>query len=157
MRIILIVLETKENGKEALCHLGVFSVCEDTKYTICNTCQAKVSRGRGSTKSYTTTNLVGHLVKHPDINKQYSEQKFVQEAPPIKVTRKRKIEQQLSLEEETQELSKPWDINDARSQRVHKRIGEMLAVDCQPLSMVEDVGFRRVLQILEKQNFTYFS
>ena len=25
----------------------------------------------------------------------------------------------------------------------------MLAVDCQPLSMVEDVGFRRVQQILE--------
>ena len=25
----------------------------------------------------------------------------------------------------------------------------MLAVDCQPLSMVEDVGFKRVLQILE--------
>ena len=30
-----------------------------------------------------------------------------------------------------------------------KRIGEMFAVDCQPLSMVEDVGFKRVLQILE--------
>ena len=66
----------------------------------------------------------------------------------MKETCKRKIEQQLSLEE-TQELSKPWDINDAWSQRVHKRIGEMLAVDCQPLSMVEDVGFKRVLQILE--------
>ena len=67
---------------------------------------------------------------------------------PMKEKHKRKIEQQLSLEE-TQELSKPWDINDARSQCVHKRIGEMLAVDCQPLSMVEDVGFKRVLQILE--------
>ena len=32
---------------------------------------------------------------------------------------------------------------------MHKRIGEMLAVDCKPLSMVEDVGFKRVLQILE--------
>ena len=129
MRIISIVLETKENGDEALRHLGVFSVCEDAKYTIYNTCQAKLSRGGGSTKSYTTINLVSHLVKHPDNNKQYSEQKSIQEAPPIKVTHKRKIEQQLSLEE-TQELSKLWDINDARSQRVHKRIGEMLAVDC---------------------------
>ena len=64
MNIILIVLGTKENGEEALHHLGVFSVCEDTKYAICNTCQAKVSRGEGSTKSYTTTNLVSHLIKH---------------------------------------------------------------------------------------------
>ena len=120
---------------------------EDTKYAICNTCQVKVSRGGRSTKSYTTTNLVSHLVKHPDVNKQYIERKSAQE-PPVRVTRKRKIEQQLSLEE-TQELSKPWDINDARSQRVHRRIGEMLAVDCQPLSVVEDVGFKRVLQILE--------
>ena len=124
-----------------------FSVCEDTKYAICNTYQMKVSRGGGSTKSYTTTNLVSHLVKHPDVNKQYIEWKSAQEAPPIKETHKRKIEQQLSLEE-TQELSKPWDMNDARSQCVHKRIGEMLAVDCQSLSMVEDVGFKRVLQIL---------
>ena len=66
----------------------------------------------------------------------------------MKEMRKSKIEQQLFLKE-TQELSKPWDINDARSQRVHKRIGNMLAVDCQLLSMVEDIGFKRVLQILE--------
>lgn len=121
---------------------------EDTKYAICNTCQAKVSRGGGSTKSYTTTNLVNHLAKHPDVNKQYIECKSAQEATHIKETRKRKTEQQLSLKE-TQQLSKPWDINDDRSQRVHKRIGEMLAVDCQALSMVEDVGFKRMLQILE--------
>ena len=41
MHIILIVLETKQNGEETRCHLGVFSVCEDTKYAICNTCQVK--------------------------------------------------------------------------------------------------------------------
>ena len=76
-----------------------FSVSEDTKYAICGTCQLKVSRGGGNTKSYTTTNLVSHLTKHPDVNKQYVERKFAQEARPIKVTRKRKIEQQLSLEE----------------------------------------------------------
>ena len=92
---------------------------EDMKYAVCNTCQAKVSRGGGSTKSYTTTNLVSHLAKHPDINKQYIERKESQETPPQKQTRKRKLEQQLLLEE-TQELSKPWDINDVRSQRVLK-------------------------------------
>ena len=88
---------------------------------------------------------MSHLVKHPDVNKQYNEQKSTQEARPVKETHKRKIEQQLSLQE-TPELSKPWDINDGRSQRMHKNIGKMLAVDCQPLSMVEDVGFKRVLR-----------
>ena len=122
-----------------------FQCFKDTKYAICNTFQMKVSRGGGSMNSYTTTNLVSHLIKHPDVNKQYIERKSVQEAPPMKETRKRK---QLSLEK-TQELSKPWDIHDARSQRVHKRIGEMLAIDCQPLSVVEDVGFKRALQILK--------
>ena len=53
MRVILIVLEIKENGEETLRHLEFFLVSEDTKYAICNTCQTKVSRGGGSTKSYT--------------------------------------------------------------------------------------------------------
>ena len=82
------------------------------------------------------------------MNKQYFEQKSAKEAPTLKVTHKKKIEQQLSLQE-MQELSKPWDINNTRSQHVHKRIGEMLSIDCQPLSMVENVGFKRVLQTLE--------
>ncbi|XP_065908971.1 zinc finger BED domain-containing protein 4-like [Dysidea avara] len=100
-----------------------FVVDEDTKYAVYNTFQAKVSKGGSSTKSYTTTNLVSHLTKHLDVIHK--------------------------IVNEVQELSKPWDINDTRSQRVHKRIGEMLAVDCQPLLMVEDVGFKRVLQTLE--------
>ena len=45
-----------------------FTVTEDTKYAICNTCKTKVSRGGGSTQSYTTTTLVSHLAKHPDLN-----------------------------------------------------------------------------------------
>ena len=96
-------------------------------------------------KSYTTTNSMSHLTKHPNVNTEYSERKAVKEIPPWKETHKRKIKHQLSLLE-VQELSKPWDINDTRSQSVHKRIGEMLVVDCQ---MVEDVGFKRVLQALE--------
>ena len=42
----------------------------------------------------------------------------------------------LEEEEEVQGLLKSWDINDTRSQCVHKIIGDMLAVDCQLLSMV---------------------
>jgi len=93
---------------------------------------------------------VSHLAKHLEVNKQYSGRKATKETLPQKETCKRKIERQFSLEE-VQELAKAWDTNDIRSQCVHKRIGKMLAVDCQPLSVVEDVGFKRVLQALEPQ------
>ena len=129
--------------------MGFLVLHEDTKYAVCNACQAKVPRGGNSTKLYTTTNLVNHLsTKHPEVNSQYVERKTSKEARPPRETRKRLIQHQLSLEE-TQELTKLWDINDSKSQRVHKRIGEMIAVDCQPLSVVEDIEFTRVLQVLE--------
>ncbi len=39
-----------------------FSLAEDTKFAICNSCNQKVSRGGASTKSFNTTNLVSHIV-----------------------------------------------------------------------------------------------
>ena len=102
-----------------------------------------VPRGGNSTKSYTTTNLVNHLsTKDLEVNVKYIERKANNEAQPPRETWKRSIEHHLLLKV-------PWDINDNKSQRVHKRIGEMLAVDCQSLSMVEDIGLTRVLQVLE--------
>ena len=40
---------------------------------------------------------------------------------------------QLSLKE-SKERSQAWDINDARAQRVHRRVVDMIALDCQPFS-----------------------
>ena len=59
------------------------------------------------------------------------------------------LERQLSSIE-VQDLTKIWDINDHRAQRVHHKVGEMLAIDCQPISMLKDVGFRQVLKSLEQ-------
>jgi len=50
---------------------------------------------------------------------------------------------------EVQEQSKSWDITDMRAQQVHRKIREMIAIDCQSLSVVEDMGFRKVLKLLE--------
>lgn len=58
------------------------------------------------------------------------------------------MKRQLSLEE-SGELVRLWDIGDSSAQRVHRRIGEMIAIDCQPFSVVEDVGFTRLLTQLE--------
>ena len=38
-------------------------------------------------------------------------------------------------------LVKRWDINDSRAQNIHTKMGEMIALDYQPFSVVEDVGF----------------
>ena len=90
-----------------------------------------------------------HLqTNHPEVYKEYSEKKADQEPKQPKETRKRSLHRRLSLTE-TQELTKVWDINDHKAQRVHRKIGEMIAVDCQPLSVVEDVGFKQVLRTPE--------
>ena len=38
-----------------------FSVAEDTRFAICNECNASISRGGNSTKSFNTSNLLFHL------------------------------------------------------------------------------------------------
>ena len=55
---------------------------------------------------------------------------------------------QLSLEE-VQEKVRIWDINDTRAQRVHRLVIEMIALDNQPFSVVEDPGFIRLVSVLE--------
>ena len=42
-----------------------------------------------------------------------------------------------------------WDINSTQAQAIHYVIGEMIAVDCQPYSIVEDVGFSRLMKKIE--------
>ena len=48
-----------------------------------------------------------------------------------------------------QESSQKWDINDPRAHKSHTRIGEMIALDYQPFSIVDDVGFICLLHSLE--------
>ena len=126
-----------------------FNVSEDTKLAVCETCKAKVPRGGDTTKSFTTTNLIQNLTsKHPEVYAKYQERKANQGPKQPKGTRKLSIEQQLSSIE-VQDLTKTWDINDTRALRVHRKVGEMVAIGCQPISVVEDVGFRQVLRTLE--------
>ena len=71
-----------------------------------------------------------------------------------KIKRKKKKDKELSTSKqlslmEVQDKSRKWDISDARAQRVHKFVMEMIALDNQPFSLVEDKGFVRLLQVLE--------
>ena len=125
-----------------------FTEDEDTKFAVCCSCDTRVPRGGSSTKGYTPTNLVHHLSsKHVELHAEYLEKKASKINPAPKETRKRSL-QQLSLEG-TEVRTKLWDINDPKAQRITRKVGEMVAIDCHPLSVVEDVGFRRILKALE--------
>lgn len=56
----------------------------------------------------------------------------------------RSKERQLTLKE-TSERKLLWDINDPKSIKYHYLIGEMIALDNEPLSLVERVGFQRLM------------
>lgn len=116
-------------GKKMLMIWEFFTVAEDSKFAICDTCEVKVLRGGATIKLFTTTNLVYHLtMKHPELHTKYIERKANQEQKQLKETRKRSLECQLSLTE-VQNLAKAWDISDHRVQQIHHKIGKMLAID----------------------------
>ena len=55
---------------------------------------------------------------------------------------------QVSLQE-TAELHKLWNINDPRAKKIHAKAGEMIAIDCQPVSIVDHEGFKSLIRTLE--------
>ena len=52
------------------------------------------------------------------------------------------------------ETKKIWNVNDAKSRVIHFKIGEMIALDCQPYSIVEDEGFKNLINYL-KPNYPF--
>lgn len=54
-------------------------------------------------------------------------------------------QKQLTLKETT-ERKLLWDVNDPKSKKYHYLIGEMIAIDNEPFSIVERVGFTRLME-----------
>ena len=88
------------------------------------------------------TNLVQHLRKHSEEFKKYEKEK---DANALKESQTPK---QLSLEE-TEDRIRPWKVNDPRAQRITRCLVEMVALDSQPFSVVEDSGFVSLLKEIE--------
>ena len=121
-----------------------FTVNEDAHYAVCNVCQISISRGGKNTKTFNTTNIVQHLKsKHIDEFKKY------QRAQAGKIAEQQtNSTKQLTLEA-AEDRVKLWNCSDPQAQRITHRIGEMVALDCQPLSIVEDTGFLRLMKEME--------
>ena len=59
---------TPEPSRPVPCHVSE----KDPRIVICKNCNAEISRGGASTKSFSTSGLIYHLKsKHPDCHSQY--------------------------------------------------------------------------------------
>ena len=126
-----------------------FKVAEDSHYAICNAtnCSKSVSRGGQTTKTFNTSNLVYHLKsKHKELHEEYlrklSDGKLAKDV--IFRPASQSNSKQLTLPD-----MRKWDVSDPRAQTIHFRIAEMIALDYQPISLVDDVGFSRLISALE--------
>ena len=123
-----------------------FKVVEgNQQFARCLECSNQISRGGKTAKNFNTTNMIDHLQKkHPVEFKDYEEKKKLEEL-------KEWNDRWQPTMEETRARVKIWDINNPKAERIHRKIAEMMALDYQPLSVVNDIGFTRLLQTVERK------
>ena len=163
--------------KSIVWRLSKINEDDHTKVT-CNLCQKVLSRGGKTLNTFSTSNMKKHLKSvHPNEfaeeelaveadnqEKALTKERQMSDYVTISTRKKMKMDDQrpstsgtsrasssgsqLTLKE-TVELKKLWDINSSQAQQIHYSIGEMIAVDCQPFSIVEDPGFQRLMKLLK--------
>jgi len=103
-------------------------------------------------KIFKHSNLIQHLwSKHIDDFKKYEEAQ--EKGAQNKESNQRK---QITLEV-TQDHVKTWSGSDPRAKKLTYRVAEMMALDCQPLSIVEDTRFLRLINEIEQvQLMSYY-
>jgi len=110
---------------------------------------AKYAVEGNSVKFFTTTNRVGHLRKHPTKCKSSKEEKSSFSNQQRSEASKGKASlKQLSIGE-CSDRTIIWDMNDPRAVKLTRKVGEMVALDSRPFSVVENSGFVGVLNATE--------
>lgn len=120
---------------------------------ICSLCKMTVSRGgKGNLRSCSTTPLTEHLRRHhikefTNINEE--QQKLKATASSVTSTKPQLCQQQtLST---CYDKAKPYDSDSSKVKELDRRVLMMVAMDLQPFSIVEDVGFRYLIQGLDSR------
>ncbi|KAL1249064.1 hypothetical protein QQF64_022382 [Cirrhinus molitorella] len=108
---------------------------DDRSKAVCKIGTASVSRGGKQSISFNTSNLIKHLKTHHSA--KYTEFTNASAKP-----------QQRSLTEVFQKREKLSKDN-PRSIKITEALTHFIALDDQPLSVVDNVGFRRLLGVLE--------
>ena len=129
-----------------------FTIADDDKLGKCAACELQISRGGKTAKTFGTTNMSVHLrAKHPELYKEFEKKvEVLKEAKKAleKSGESRASQRQLSLMQ-CEDRIRHWGLNDVHAQRIHRRIGEMIALDTHPFSIVEDQGFTRLIKEME--------
>ena len=90
-------------------------------------------------RSTLASNLRKHLKGHPEKYKEFLE---------LEQEKSKEKGKQMTLEAVI-DKHKQYSIDHPRAKALSYRIAEMIAVDLQPLSVVEDTGFCRVMKLAE--------
>ncbi|XP_028168248.1 zinc finger BED domain-containing protein 4-like [Ostrinia furnacalis] len=130
----------------------------------CNQCQGIISRG-GQGRKANTTSMTNHIkYKHSELmpqlassiksssNEPHSSVASVSQLEPLppspnpSTSSGSEIAKQQSIRES---LTVQWSLQDSRSREISVAIGEMIALDNQPLSLVENTGFINLMKKLK--------
>ncbi len=112
---------------------------------------AKVPRGGQSTKAFTIISLA---IWGP--NTQWSTRSTKRRRPWRSGTARgadtnhTTLKQQLTLQE-SDDRSRVWTTSNPRALCISTKIGEVIALDCQLFFLVEDIGFIRLINVLESR------
>ncbi|XP_056391730.1 zinc finger BED domain-containing protein 4-like isoform X2 [Hyla sarda] len=117
-----------------------FTISEkDIKFAICNICSAEISKGGAVARHFSTTGLIYHLkARHPNQHAEYSQAtklKTPTSTTPSIATAFERV--------------KKFANDSAKAQDITEKLIEFIALDDQPFSVVEDIGFRRLLGHIE--------
>jgi hypothetical protein len=139
-----------------------FVVDENVVYARCNVgqCHQKIKRGK-TARDFSTSPLINHLKsQHPEEYKSLhppseSSMPFISTSSSstgLSLSNSPSspcvLKGQLTLAQSF-ERGRMLDANHSRAKEITKLLAEMIAVDCQPISMLTDVGFTRFIQYLE--------
>ena len=108
----------------------------------CNICQAQVSRGGTEPGRFNTSNLIAHLKKH-----HKKEHEDFRESSKAKQQASGSLQQPTLAESFARRDKLPRDSKKAMA--ITEKIAQFIVLDDQPLSVVSNVGFKRLMEHLE--------
>lgn len=131
----------------------------DQRKVLCDLCNCKISRGGTTAKTYTTTNMIAHLrsqhtTKYNEFQAELAtvKKRSASATSPTCSTSTAQSELEATHVQATLEqcasMKEAWPIDHPRAQAISTAIGSMIALDCQPFSVVEDEGFKRLIKLL---------
>lgn len=107
----------------------------DESKAKCRLCNSMISHGGKGTATYNTSNLMKHLDKTH--SEQWAAAKSVRSSKSSQPSQTAAGQLRIAAAFEAQT---PWSFDDERSRRIHRVIGEMIAIDNESFHFVDRKG-----------------